>query len=133
MITKEQEQRLRNWARANRECPRVKKGATLVFCESLRYWYDHEAEEGDDEPPTRPPQAERRGIDVDDANLIDRAYRDREMRNISRAVLRMFYCEKRHPRDIERELSLGEKTLNMHRERAVNQIFRIVESLEKEA
>ena len=108
MITKEQEQR-------------------------LRYWYDHEAEEGDDEPPTRPPQAERRGIDVDDANLIDRAYRDREMRNISRAVLRMFYCEKRHPRDIERELSLGEKTLNMHRERAVNQIFRIVESLEKEA
>jgi hypothetical protein len=45
----------------------------------------------------------------------------------------MFYCEKRHPRDIERELSLGEKTLNMHRERAVNQIFRIVESLEKEA
>ena len=109
------------------------RGATLVFCESLRYWYDHEAEEGDDEPPTRPPQAERRGIDVDDANLIDRAYRDREMRNISRAVLRMFYCENRHPRDIERELSLGEKTLNMHRERAVNQIFRIVESLEKEA
>lgn len=48
MITKEQEQRLRDWARANRECPRVKKGATLVFCESLRYWYDHEAEEGDD-------------------------------------------------------------------------------------
>ena len=109
MITKEQERRLRNWARANRECPRAKKGATLVFCESLRYWYDHEAEEGDDEPPTRPPQAERRGIDVDDANLIDRAYRDREMRNVSRAVLRMFYCEKRHPRDIERELSLGER------------------------
>ena len=44
MITKEQEQRLRNWARANRECPRAKKGATLVFCESLRYWFDHEAE-----------------------------------------------------------------------------------------
>ena len=56
MITKEQERRLRNWARANRECPRAKKGATLVFCESLRHWYDHEAEEGDDEPPTRPPR-----------------------------------------------------------------------------
>ena len=70
MITKEQERRLRNWARANRECPRAKKGATLVFCESLRYWYDHEAEEGDDEPPTRPPQAERRGIDVDDVTHV---------------------------------------------------------------
>lgn len=54
MITKEQEQRLRNWARANRECPRAKKGATLVFCESLRYYYDRQPEE-DDNPQSNDP------------------------------------------------------------------------------
>lgn len=128
MITKEQEQRLRNWARANRECPRAKKGATLVFCESLRYWFDHEAEEGE-EQPARQSQPEVQKIDVADANLLDTAYRDKQMLTVNRALLRMFYCERRHPRDIERSLSFGEKTFKKHKERAVFQLYEIVEQL----
>lgn len=128
MITKEQEQRLRNWARANRECPRAKKGATQVFCESLRYWFDHEAEEGENQP-VRQAQPEIQKIDVDDANLLDAAYRDERMLTVNRALLRMFYCERRHPRDIERTLSLMEKTFKRHKERAVFQLYEIVEQL----
>lgn len=128
MITKEQERRLRNWARANRECPRAKKGATLVFCESLRYWYDYEAEEGE-EAPVKRSQPEIRKIDVNDANLLDAAYRDERMLTVNRALLRMFYCERRHPRDIERALSFGEKTFKRHKERAATQLFDIAEQL----
>ena len=128
MITKEQERRLRNWARANRECPKVKKGATQVFCESLRYWFDHEAEEGENQP-VRQALPEVQKIDVDDANLLDAAYRDERMLTVNRALLRMFYCERRHPRDIERTLSLMEKTFKRHKERAVFQLYEIVEQL----
>lgn len=79
MITKEQEQRLRSWARANRECPRAKKGATLVFCESLRYYYDRQPEE-DEQPPIKRSIPAAKGIDLADENsyLRERCSQTRE-------------------------------------------------------
>ena len=130
MITKEQEQRLRNWARANRECPRAKKGATQVFCESLRYYYDREPEEGEQLPVMRP-MPEAKGIDLADADLLDEAYRDERMTSVNRDVLRLHYCCFVSPNTIEHKLSLGHKTFQRHKERAVSQLFSIVETLSK--
>lgn len=130
MITKEQEQRLRNWARANRECPRAKKGATQVFCESLRYYYDREPEEGEQLPVMRPLPATR-GIDLADADLLDAAYRDERMTSVNRDLLRLYYCCFTSPSVIELKLSLGQKTFLMHKERAVAKLFEIADSLEE--
>ena len=130
MITKEQEQRLRNWARANRECARAKKGATQVFCESLRYSYDREPEEGEQLPVMRPLPATR-GIDTADADLLDAAYRDERMTSINRDLLRLYYCCFTSPSVIELKLSLGQKTFLMHKERAAAKLFEIVETIEK--
>ena len=100
MITKEQEQRLRNWARANRECPRAKKGATLVFCESLRYYYDRQPEE-DEQPPIKRSIPAAKGIDLADADLLDEAYRDRQLTNVYRNLLTRILNETfRKPRSI---------------------------------
>lgn len=130
MITKEQEQRLRNWARANRECPRAKKGATQVFCESLRYYYDREPEEGEQLPVMRP-LPEAKGIDLVDADLLDEAYRDKRMTSVNRDLLRLYYCCFTSPSVIEQKLSLGQKTFLMHKERAVAKLFEIADSLEE--
>lgn len=129
MITKEQERRLRNWARANRECPRAKKGATQVFCESLRYYYDRQPEEGEQLPVTRPLPATK-GIDLADADLLDEAYRNERMTSVNRNLLRLYYCCFTSPSIIEQKLSLGHKTFLMHKERAVVQLFQVVEMLE---
>ena len=130
MITKEQEQRLRNWARANRECPRAKKGATQVFCESLRYYYDREPEEGEQLPVMRPLPATR-GIDLADADLLDAAYRDERMTSVNRDLLRLYYCCFTSPSVIEQKLSLGQKTFMMHKERAAAKLFEIADTLEE--
>lgn len=130
MITKEQEQRLRNWARANRECPRAKKGATQVFCESLRYYYDRQPEE-DEQPPIKRSIPAAKGIDVADADLLDEAYRDRQLTNVYRNLLRLYYYCFTSPSVIEQKLSLGQKTFLMHKERAVAKFFEIVDSLEE--
>ena len=130
MSTKEQERRLRNWARANKECPRAKKGATLVFCESLRYYFDKELEEGEQLPVSQTRPAGH-GIDIEDANLLDMAYRDERMTMVGRNILRQFYCSHTAPRIIEHKLCLGHKTFYLHKDRAIHQLFEIVELLEK--
>lgn len=130
MITKEQEQRLRNWARANRECPRAKKGATQVFCESLRYYYDRQPED-DEQLPVMRPMPEAKGIDLADADLLDAAYRDKRLTNVCRNLLRLYYYCFTSPSVIEQKLSLGQKTFLMHKERAVAKFFEIVDSLEE--
>ena len=130
MITKEQEQRLRNWARANRECPRAKKSATQVFCESLRYYYDRQPED-DEQLPVMRPMPEAKGIDLADADLLDAAYRDKRLTNVCRNLLRLYYYCFTSPSVIEQKLSLGQKTFLMHKERAVAKFFEIVDSLEE--
>lgn len=130
MITKEQERRLRNWVRANRECPRAKKSATLVFCESLRYYYDRQPEE-DEQPPIKRSIPAAKGIDLADVDLLDEAYRDRQLTNVYRNLLRLYYYCFTSPSVIEQKLSLGRKTFLMHKERAVAKFFEIVDSLEE--
>lgn len=130
MITKEQERRLRNWVRANRECPRAKKGATQVFCESLRYYYDRQPED-DEQLPVMRPMPEAKGIDLADADLLDAAYRDKRLTNVCRNLLRLYYYCFTSPSVIEQKLSLGRKTFLMHKERAVAKFFEIVDSLEE--
>lgn len=130
MITKEQEQRLRNWVRANRECPKAKKGATQVFCESLRYYYDRQPED-DEQLPVMRPMPEAKGIDLADADLLDAAYRDKRLTNVCRNLLRLYYYCFTSPSVIEQKLSLGQKTFLMHKERAVAKFFEIVDSLEE--
>lgn len=130
MITKEQERRLRNWVRANRECPRAKKGATQVFCESLRYYYDRQPED-DEQLPVMRPMPEAKGIDLADADLLDAAYRDKRLTNVCRNLLRLYYYCFTSPSVIEQKLSLGQKTFLMHKERAVAKFFEIVDSLEE--
>ena len=130
MITKEQERRLRNWVRANRECPRAKKGATQVFCESLRYYYDRQPED-DEQLPVMRPMPEAKGIDLADADLLDAAYRDKRLTNVCRNLLRLYYYCFTSPSVIEQKLSLGQKTFLMHKERSVAKFFEIVDSLEE--
>lgn len=130
MITKEQERRLRNWARANRESPRAKKGATQVFCESLRYYYDRQPEE-DEQLPVMRSMPETKGIDLADADLLDEAYRDERMTTVNRNLLRLYYCCFTSPSVIEQKLSLGQKTFMMHKERAAAKLFEIADTLEE--
>lgn len=124
MITKEDEKRLENWARANRECFKVTKGATAVFCDSLKYQYGL--------PEDFQGGASRiRTIDIQDANRIDEAYRSESLQLIHKQILRMYFISRVIPAIIEKRLSLGYKTFWKHKERAIESIMKIVNDNEK--
>ena len=124
MITKEDEQRLENWARANRECFKVTKGATAVFCDSLKYQYGL--------PENFQGGASRiRTFDIQDANRIDEAYRSESLPMIHKQILRMYFISRVIPTIIEKRLSLGYKTFWRHKERAIESIMKIVNDNEK--
>ena len=125
MIHKEHEQRIRNWVRANRECKKVRKGATLAFCESLRYLYG--VPEG--EIPTG--SSKVRAIDLEDATLLDEAFRDERMTDLARKIIRLEYFTHLKPAVIEGRLSLVHMTYSSHKERAVRHFFAIVDLHER--
>lgn len=119
------EARLENWARANRECHHATKGATQVFCESLRYLYGMpETEDG--QPVVEPKTTGCRTTDLDDANRIDEAYRSPLLPMIYKNLLRMYYVNRVHPRSIEKRLSLVRKTFYQCKERAITSLMSIV-------
>lgn len=134
MADKYTEQRLTNWARANRECFRVQKGATQAFCESLRYLYGMPEEE---DGHIARACTRIRSIDIDDANRIDQAYRSQDLRMIHKRLLRMYYISNLPPKAIEKRLSLADRTFSRCKEEAIYKLMSIVsaneERLEKTA
>lgn len=106
MVDRYFEARIENWARANRELPRAKKGATLVFCESLRYFYGLPEGGLDDDELSRPHNSARRRINVEDANILDLAYRDRRLSSLMRRALQVYYIKRVSPRRAEDILHL---------------------------
>lgn len=123
MSDKYTEQRLENWARANRECFRVQKGATQVFCENLRYYYGMPE---DEEGQIVRTFARIRTIDLEDANAIDRAYRSPALLMLHKRLLRMYYISHLSPKTIEKRLSLAERTFLKCKERAIHELMAIV-------
>lgn len=125
MITKEDEARLENWARANRECFKVTRGATAVFCDNLKYWYGlPEDFQGRSSVPVH-------RVDIQDANKIDEAFKSTDLPLIYKQVLRMFFVSRVAPAIIERRLNFGYKTFWKHKERAIETIIKIANDIEK--
>ena len=124
MITKEDEARLENWARANRECFKVTRGATAVFCDSLKYLYGLPEDFVGGSSSIRT-------IDIQDANKIDEAYRSESLPMIHKQILRMYFISRVIPAIIEKRLSLGYKTFWRHKERAIEAILKIVNDNEQ--
>lgn len=134
MIDRFFEGRIENWARANRELPRVKKGATQAFCDSLKYIYGPPEKDGDESAEARVTRCSpaARTIDVRDANILDMAYRDPRMSGIMRGVLRLYYVKKISPRRAEQILYLAPKTFRSILEHTVLHFKAVVASYEKE-
>jgi hypothetical protein len=88
--------RLENWARVYHDNPRPGLSPTAAFCEQLR----REAE-GDRSSP------ERRKLDEDDAELIERGMRKIETRH--RMLLWWCYIKQAHPGEVCRNMRIAHK------------------------
>lgn len=129
MITKEDEARLENWARANRaraslERFKVTKGGTAIFCDSLKYKYGLPEDFVGGSSSIRT-------IDIEDANKIDEAYRSESLPMFHKQILRMYFISRVIPAIIEKRLSLGYKTFWRHKEKAIEAILKIANDNEK--
>ena len=131
MIDQFFENRIKNWARANRELPKVRKGATQAFCDSLKYIYG--PPKSDDSPETAiifKRAARKTSIDIKDANILDMAYRDRSMSQMMRRVLQLYYVKRVSPKRTEAILYLAPKSFKSVLERTVLHFKSVVESYE---
>lgn len=88
--------RLENWARVYHDNPRPGLSPTAAFCDQLR----REAE-GDNSPP------ERRKVDEDDAELIERGMRKIDTRH--RMLLWWCYVKQETPEKVTRRLGIQTK------------------------
>lgn len=131
MVDRYFEARIENWARANRELPRAKKGATLVFCESLRYFYGLPEGGLDDDELSRPHASARRRINVEDANILDMAYRDRRITPLMRDAIRLFYVKRISPERAENIMHLQRKAFMPFLEKACLAFKKAVEDIEE--
>ena len=131
MIDRFFEGRIENWARANRELPRVKKGATQAFCDSLKYIYGPPKDnDSTGTPMIIRPMVWKSSIDVKDANILDMAYRDRRMSTMMRRVLQLYYVKRVAPKRAEVILYLAPKSFMSVLEHTVLHFKVVVESYE---
>lgn len=127
------ESRIENWARANRVRADNQRSPTLVIMEMLRLQNgDPTGCDGDELTGKGNLGKSSPKLDLKDADLFDKAYRDGGLDPMSKRVIRMWYFKRFSPSKIETALYLPRKTFFPVLERVVLHFKNVVESMEKD-